>query len=84
MYFGFTNCPDECPITMSELRKLITTLREKNFPLEDKQWILVSIDPSRDSVEDINLYASRFDTAEGPELILLIFLPDNTTEGAYQ
>ena len=60
MYFGFTNCPDECPITMSELRKLITTLREKNFPLEDKQWILVSIDPSRDSVEDINLYASRF------------------------
>ena len=63
MYFGFTNCPDECPITMSELRKLITTLREKNFPLEDKQWILVSIDPSRDSVEDINLYASWFDNS---------------------
>lgn len=63
MYFGFTNCPDECPITMSELRKLITTLREKNFPLDDKQWILVSIDPSRDSVEDINLYATRFDSS---------------------
>ena len=59
MYFGFSNCPSECPVTMSELRKLINALREKDFMLDDKQWILVTIDPERDSAKDINFYASR-------------------------
>ena len=48
MYFGFSSCPTECPVTMSELRKLINVLREKDFELYDKQWILVTIDPERD------------------------------------
>ncbi len=77
MYFGFSSCPSECPVTMSELRKLINTLREKDFELYDKQWILVTIDPERDSAEDINFYASRFDSsfiglrAERPTLLSL-------------
>ena len=49
MYFGFTKCPDECPTTMYQMSKLIKVLREKNYPLDDKQWILVSIDPERDT-----------------------------------
>ena len=61
MYFGFTSCPSECPVTMSELRKLINALREKDFKLSDKQWVLVTIDPERDSAADIDFYASRFD-----------------------
>ena len=61
MYFGFTSCPSECPVTMSELRKLINALREKDFKLNDKQWVLVTIDPERDSAADIDFYASRFD-----------------------
>ena len=65
MYFGFTSCPSECPVTMSELRKLINALREKDFKLSDKQWVLVTIDPERDSAADIDFYASRFD----PEFI---------------
>ena len=77
MYFGFSSCPSECPVTMSELRKLINALREKDFELDDKQWILVTIDPERDSAEDINFYASRFDSsfvgvrAERPTLLSL-------------
>ena len=39
MYFGFSSCPSECPVTMSELRKLINALREKDFMLDDKQWV---------------------------------------------
>ena len=61
MYFGFTSCPSECPVTMSELRNLINALREKDFKLSDKQWVLVTIDPERDSAADIDFYASRFD-----------------------
>lgn len=63
MYFGFTRCPDECPTTMYQISKLIKVLREKEFPLNDKQWVLVSIDPERDSPEDINKYAKGFDAS---------------------
>ena len=61
MYFGFTNCPDECPTTMYQLSKLIKILREKNFDLNNKQWVLVSIDPERDTPEMIDKYAKGFD-----------------------
>ena len=63
MYFGFTRCPDECPTTMYQISKLVKVLREKEFPLHDKQWVLVSIDPERDSPEDINKYAKGFDAS---------------------
>ena len=61
MYFGFTRCPDECPTTMYQMSKLIKVLREKEFPLEDKQWVLVSIDPERDTPEVVDKYAKGFD-----------------------
>ena len=61
MYFGFTRCPDECPTTMYQMSKLIKVLREKEFLLEDKQWVLVSIDPERDTPEVIDKYAKGFD-----------------------
>jgi protein SCO1/2 len=61
MYFGFTRCPDECPTTMYQIKKLINILREKDFPLDDKQWVLVSIDPERDTPEEIDKYAKGFD-----------------------
>ena len=63
IYFGFTRCPDECPTSMYQMSKLVKVLREKNFPLEDKQFVLVSIDPERDSPEQINKYAKGFDEA---------------------
>ena len=45
----------------AEFKKLVKVLREKEFPLEDKQWVLVSIDPERDSPNDIDKYAKGFD-----------------------
>ena len=61
MYFGFTKCPDECPTTMYQLSKLIKVLRDKEYKLDDKQWVLVSIDPERDTPEMIDNYAKGFD-----------------------
>ena len=61
MYFGFSRCPDECPTTMYELSKLVKILRDKNYNLDNKQWVLVTIDPERDSPEDIDKYAKGFD-----------------------
>ena len=61
MYFGFARCPDECPTTMYQIKKLVNTLREKDFPLDDKQWVLVSIDPERDTPEGVDKYAKGYD-----------------------
>jgi len=60
IYFGFTRCPDECPTTMYQISKLINILVEKDFPLDNKQWVLISIDPERDSSTDISKYAKGF------------------------
>ena len=48
---------------MYQISKLIKVLREKEYPLDDKQWVLVTIDPERDTPEDINKYAKGFDEA---------------------
>ena len=61
IYFGFTKCPDECPTTMYQLSKLIKVLRDKDYKLDDKQWVLVSIDPERDTPDMIDKYAKGFD-----------------------
>ena len=61
MYFGFSRCPDECPTTMYELSKLVKVLRDKGYRLDNKQWVLVTIDPERDSPEIIDNYAKGFD-----------------------
>ena len=60
MYFGFANCPEECPVTMYEMSKLVKVLKDKNYPLDDKQWVLVSIDPERDTAQSIDRYAKGF------------------------
>jgi protein SCO1/2 len=48
---------------MYELSKLIKILREKGSKLDDKQWILISIDPERDSPNEIDTYAKGFDSS---------------------
>ncbi len=61
MYFGFSKCPNECPVAMHELSKLKKLLAEKDFKLDDKQWVLITIDPERDSPKIIDEYAKGFD-----------------------
>ena len=62
MYFGFSKCPNECPVAMHELSKLKKLLAEKDYKLDDKQWVLITIDPERDSPEIIDEYAKGFDS----------------------
>ena len=62
MYFGFSKCPNECPVAMHELSKLKKLLAEKDYKLDDKQWVLITIDPERDSPKIIDEYAKGFDS----------------------
>jgi len=57
MFFGFTHCPDVCPITLAELAGAV----KKLGPAGDKvQVLLVTIDPVRDTPELLAKYVTAF------------------------
>lgn len=55
-FFGFTRCPDVCPLTLGRLAKIYSDLGEP----EDMQVIMVSVDPEHDTPEITNSYVSGF------------------------
>jgi protein SCO1/2 len=58
MYFGYTYCPEFCPTTLLDLSRWIKQLG----PDADKlNYVLVTIDPERDTPQLMHLYLSSFD-----------------------
>jgi len=58
IFFGFTNCPDICPMTLDNLDLVISKLSEKKK--QNFKVFFVSIDPERDSPEIIKEYLNSF------------------------
>ena len=58
IFFGFTNCPDVCPMTLSNLDLVINNLDKKNK--EKFKVFFVSIDPERDTPKIIKDYLPEF------------------------
>lgn len=62
IYFGFTKCPDVCPMSMAKIAKVIKDLKTENeSKFFDLESIFVSVDPDRDTPERIIKYCSIFD-----------------------
>ena len=58
LYFGYTHCPDVCPLTLAQLHVDM----QKLGPLADGARILfVSVDPARDTPEVLHKYVNAFD-----------------------
>jgi len=58
VFFGYTQCPDVCPTSMSELAEI----RKLLGPDGDKlQGIFITVDPERDSAEVLKAYMANFD-----------------------
>lgn len=55
VYFGFTYCPDVCPLTLVTLRRALDLLPEG---VEHPAVILITIDPARDTPEALKAYVS--------------------------
>ena len=58
LYFGYTFCPDACPTTLSELKKVPAALGDR---ADEVQVVMVSVDPQRDTPEVLREYLSYFD-----------------------
>lgn len=58
LYFGYTFCPDVCPTTLSDLRRVKADLGDD---APQVQVLFVTVDPERDTFEKLGKYVSQFD-----------------------
>ena len=59
LFFGYTFCPDICPATLAQLRQLQGQLPAET--LAKLQIVLVTVDPNRDTPEQLKKYLDYFD-----------------------
>jgi len=59
LYFGYTYCPDVCPLTLMELAKVQRRLAEKQLD-QDTAYMLISVDPQRDTPQRLGEYTRYF------------------------
>jgi protein SCO1/2 len=57
LYFGYTYCPDVCPLTLANAGKVLRTLGQDAKPV---RLLFVTVDPDRDSLPVLKQYAGAF------------------------
>jgi protein SCO1/2 len=75
VFFGYTQCPDVCPTTMTELAAIRKSLGAEGDKL---QSVFVTIDPERDTPEILKAYVANF----GPGFTALRGTPEQTAAAA--
>ena len=58
-FFGFTHCPDVCPTTLAAFKQVWNKLAEAG-KTDKVQFVFVSVDPERDSAEQLARYVGFF------------------------
>jgi len=61
LFFGYTHCPDVCPVTLSVLDQVDERLAQHPEARAGTQYAFVSVDPARDTPEHLGQYVSYFD-----------------------
>lgn len=69
LYFGYTQCPDYCPTTLSNLA---TVLHDLGPRANDVRVLFVTVDPNRDSLPILKQYVALF----APQMVGLRGTPD--------
>lgn len=60
LFFGYTNCPDVCPTTLSELNRTVRLIAADSPQAPAPQVVFVSIDPARDTVDRLRAFVPYF------------------------
>ena len=58
IFFGYTHCPDVCPLTVAKVKTALAGLTETEQ--ERVQFIFISVDPKRDTPEVLGRYLNGF------------------------
>jgi protein SCO1 len=63
-FFGFTHCPDICPVTLGVFDRVHKMLNARtDGAIENVHFVFVSVDPERDTPELLNKYVPQFNPA---------------------
>ena len=57
LFFGYTSCPDICPVHLAAIASAMTTA---GVSYDDLDVVFVSVDPDRDTSERIEEYVANF------------------------
>jgi protein SCO1/2 len=55
--FGFTNCPDVCPLSMERLRELN---QSGELEIDDVAYVLISVDGERDTPDQMKAFIEKY------------------------
>jgi protein SCO1/2 len=69
LYFGYTNCPDECPLTMAHLKLAVDMLGGQSKAV---QVLMITTDPTRDTADALHAFLRKFN----PSFVGLRGTPD--------
>ena len=58
IFFGFTNCPDVCPMTLNKMDIAVSRLKKENKSLK---LFFISVDPERDTPDVVKDYLNSFE-----------------------
>ena len=58
IFFGYTQCPDVCPTTLTEMQQVMTLLGSQ---ADKVQVLFITVDPDRDSAAILKQYVPAFD-----------------------
>ena len=94
VYFGFTYCPDACPVALGDMKNIKKALDETGK--QNTGFVFISVDPDRDTAERLKQYIDYFDpqfyaaTGEPDELEkfatnmgVAFVVPDNVVDQDY-
>ena len=71
VFFGYTQCPDVCPTTMSDLAQAKKALGAEG---DKVQGVFITVDPERDTPQVLKAYMGNFD----PSFVALRGTPEQT------
>jgi protein SCO1 len=75
VFFGYTQCPDACPTTLSEIAEAKKMLGADGARV---QPVLITVDPERDKPQMLKAYVQNF----GPDFVALRGTPEQTAAAA--
>ncbi|MBO6506221.1 MAG: SCO family protein [Kordiimonadaceae bacterium] len=67
VYFGYSFCPDVCPLDLQKMSVALYQLEQEGYDTSPVQPIFITIDPERDTVEELATFVPDFH----PRLIAL-------------
>ncbi len=58
LFFGYTHCPDVCPITLYQYEQVKQQLGDK---AQQVRFVFITVDPQRDTPDVMRAYMAKFD-----------------------